>query len=253
MRKLHVRIARLIPPLICLGIALCLVTMAAPGFAFFGHKYVDLVYDGDMTIKGKYPSIWRLRFNRLTISEVDFRDVKFRGSPSRPRLRHKPRPLDEDYPLAITLRGVTYNLGEITPDLFRSLGGQVHELPTGQMSGTLQIGPGSKPAAGYLYASFSDGRPVSFGFSVSRSVSKPLDVGFSFRGGPTLRLPASEGEIIKAFGPPQNREERIVPPGSRGRPLQTAGSFRFSVDSAGAPIQPPSPASPLTIQTPASG
>lgn len=253
MRKLRVRFGWLVKAMICLAIALGCVTMTAPGFTFFGRKYVDLEYDGGMTIKGGYPSIWRLRFNGLWVGEVNMRDLQYHGFPPRLPTPINAPPLDKQFPLTFTLNGVTYNLGELTPDHIAGMGGQVNELTNGLTLGGVPIRSGPSPRAGYLVVLFVEERPVSFGVSGTHRPSEPLDLELSYRGGPPLRLPASENEIRQAFGPPQHRQERVVLPESGGQPLQTAGPLRLRAGSARALIYPPSPASPLATRTPASG
>jgi hypothetical protein len=222
MWKLRVRFGWLVKSLICLAIALGGVMMAAPGFTFFGRKYVDLEYDGAMTLQGVYPSIWRLRFNGLWVGEVNMRDLQNRGFPPRPPRSINVPPLDKQFPLTFILNGTAYNLGELTPDHITGMGGQMNELTNGLKLGGVPIRSGPRLHAGYLTVLFSEGRPVSFGVSGMHPLSEPLDLELSYRGGPPLRLPASENEITQAFGPPQFREERIVMPDKSAQPLLIA-------------------------------
>jgi hypothetical protein len=221
MRKVRIRYAGLIPWMICLVVIACCVPMAAPGFSLYGTKAVDLKYDSDLVIKGGYPSIWRLRFNHIGVTTRDPRKMMEPITSPEGVRTSKEVPLALDYPLAIILQGSRYNVGELTPDTILALGGSVYDLPYGDKSCCLQVGPHSDPQAAQISISFYDGRPFSFSCYASSSMQGPMVASLSYSGGSPLRLPASEEDIVKAFGPPQHRDARVVIPDKSNQPLLT--------------------------------
>jgi hypothetical protein len=218
----------MIPWLACLAVILCCVPMFAPGFTFYGNLHVDLAYPEGFNLHGRYPSIWRLRFNSLEMGEVGLHDVGIRSNPVFPPRPVKPvnaPPLDPNLPLNLTLNGTTYPVGQLTPAQVTAMGGQSHTRDDSLTFGSLPLHAGSRLyPAGTLLVIFLDDRPVSFSISVTHVTSDPLDLELSYRGGPPLRLPASEADIIRAFGTPSGREERLVLPDKHSQPLLTASN-----------------------------
>lgn len=226
MRKLRIRIVGMIPWLVCLAFILCCVPMFAPGFTFYGNLYVDLAYPEGINLTGRYPSLWRLRLNRLRVGEVGLRDLRSMTHPVFPPRPTRPvstPPLDPNLPLTLKLNGTTYPVGQLTPAQLVAMGGQTHTRADGLTYGSLPLHAGNRPyPAGTLLVIFIDDRPVSFSVSATRVTSDPLDLELSYRGGPPLRLPASEADINRAFGTPSGREERLVLPDKHSQPLRTA-------------------------------
>lgn len=213
MRKLRVRVGRWVTPLIYLGIALCFLTMTAPGFTFFGRKCVDLEYGDRLRVSGGYETIWRLRFNRLTVEYESPYDRSRRRNGQYPFYRFVSRgpAIEPTHPLTLMFHGAVYPIGDITPDLIRSLGGQVNQPPfKGDSFGHLMIPATPTSGAGYILMRFRDGTPVTFTFFAQWLAMPPAGVGLSFGGGPMLQLPATEDEVRRAFGEPDNRDDRVT-------------------------------------------
>ena len=226
MHKPHVRLFPLIMLMVVLIVITLCIRMAAPGFSFYGTKVVDLHYDDDLIIHGGYPSIWRLQFDRLGVTTRE--PIDFSGYRSLPEQFRTPKdsPLPADYPLAFILNGVRYNIGELTPVVILNLGGSVQDLPSGEKFATLRVGPTANPDGGRIHVRFIGDRPFAINIKVRGIESGSMIAAISYRGGLPLRLPASEKDILSAFGPPQLRDAQVVLPESSGaQPLQTMGKL----------------------------
>ncbi len=226
MRKLHIRVFLIVKLLVFLCVIAFCIRMAAPGFTFYGTKVVDLKYDNDLIINGGYPSIWRLHFDRINVTTRDPDKIASPLITREGRHKYQEIPLALDYPLAVILHGIRYNIGELTPDTILAMGGSVFEYPYGDKSSGLLVGPASNPQAIQIHIAFCNDRPYFFGCYALTPMPDPMVAALSYRGGPPLRLPATEKDIIKAFGPPQHRDARVVIPDKRNQPLlQTTGNL----------------------------
>ncbi len=212
MQKMRIRIGRLVTPTILFGLGLCLLTILAPGYTWFGSRHVELEYADRLRLHGAYESLWRLRYYQLIV-EYESRDDK-----SRRRNREIPihrfvsrgPDIESAYPLTLILHGVSYPIGDITPGLIRSLGGQVDQPPfKGDSTGILTVPATQTTGRGSILLRFRDGVPVSFKYMVELSAKPPAGVALSSAGGPMLQLPATEDEVLAALGPPVKRDDRI--------------------------------------------
>src|SRR5690606_31646941 len=112
---------------------------------------------------------WRLRFNRLGVGDIGIEDLRNTASPGFPPEPIRPPnapPLAPSLPLAMTLSGTTYHVGQLTPSQVAAMGGQTHTRADGLTYGSLMLHAGNRPyPAGTLLVIFIDGRPVSFSVS----------------------------------------------------------------------------------------
>ncbi len=214
MRKMRIRVAGLTSLLICLCALACFITLAAPGFAWMGVRHVDLEYGDRMRISGSYyNSFWRLRYNQLIVKHESHDDRSRRRNGRVPFYRFVSQgpAIESTHPLSLILNGVAYPIGDMTPDLIRSLGGQVNQPPfKGDSFGHLMIPATTTSGAGFIQVRFREGVPVSFRYIAELSAKPPAGVALSWAGGPLLQLPATEDEIRTAFGKPINRDDRVI-------------------------------------------